>query len=69
MDVDEDDDFYAPDESVQTTTQPQGEGVPDPDANPTEENEDLEEGEEEDEEGSDSSDSVWHTRKFSILLC
>ena len=55
MDVDEDDDFYAPDEKI---TEPKAETTPEVDPNPKENDEDLEEGEEEDEEGSEGSDSV-----------
>jgi pre-mRNA 3'-end-processing factor FIP1 len=59
MDVDEDDDFYAPEEGATTSTEAKNEDVPRPDAKPEPEDEDLEEGEEEDEAGSEGSDSVW----------
>lgn len=60
MDVDEDDDFYAPEESTVEVTEEahaaestlQGNAKPDP------EDDDLEEGEEEDESISEGSDSV-----------
>jgi hypothetical protein len=58
MEVDEDDDFYAPEEAVQSTEQPQqNEQAAQTAVKPEQEDEDLEEGEEEDE-GSDGSDSV-----------
>ena len=59
MDVDEDDDFYAPEEDKQTGGEDRLkiENAPQPDTK-TEEGEDLEEGEEEGEAGSDGSDSV-----------
>lgn len=60
MDVDEDDDFYAPEESIQPGTEDQSTAatVPQPIANAQQEDGDLEEGEEEDEAGSEGSDSV-----------
>ncbi|KAF4635658.1 hypothetical protein G7Y89_g2424 [Cudoniella acicularis] len=59
MDIDEDDDFYAPEDSAPTHTEPpQTEIAPQTEAKPKEKDEDLEEGEEEDEEGSEGSDSV-----------
>lgn len=57
MDVDEDDDFYAPEEPAITTDQPQSTEQAQPHAKVEQEDEDLEEGEEEDE-GSEGSDSV-----------
>lgn len=54
MEVDEDDDFYAPEESLPS-------GNYQPEQKPvvkSEQEEDLEEGEEEDEEGEDEDDSV-----------
>ncbi|RDL39820.1 Uncharacterized protein BP5553_04160 [Venustampulla echinocandica] len=59
MDVDEDDDFYAPEDSAQATEQQHAETAPQSEAKPKQEDEDLEEGEEEDgaaSEGSDDSD-------------
>lgn len=60
MDVDEDDDFYAPEEGAEETTeQPEtAKAAPPKDAKPEQEDEDLEEGEEEDEAESEDSDSV-----------
>lgn len=56
MDVDEDEDFYAPDDSLQgASLQSKDEATP---AQPDQADEDLEEGEEEDEADSDDSDSV-----------
>lgn len=59
MDVDEDDDFYAPEEGQKTSSEAQSkpEGAPHFDGKPEQEDEDLEEGEEEGEAGSDGSDS------------
>jgi len=58
MDVDEDDDFYAPEESAPVSTdQHEGAVQPQPSVKSLQENEDLEEGEEEDEAASDGSDS------------
>ncbi|KAL2070600.1 hypothetical protein VTL71DRAFT_13626 [Oculimacula yallundae] len=59
MDVDEDDDFYAPEDGAEETKeQPETtEAAPPTEAKPEQEDEDLEEGEEEDEEESDDSDS------------
>merc|ERR1712230_318154 len=59
MDVDEDDDFYAPEEGAEATTeQPEKtEAAPPASTKPEQEDEDLEEGEEEDEAESDDSDS------------
>ena len=60
MDVDEDDDFYAPEEGAEATTeQPEKtEAAPPASTKPEQEDEDLEEGEEEDEAESEDSDSV-----------
>ena len=60
MDVDEDDDFYAPEESAPPGTERTSpEHTAALDANPEQEDEDLEEGEEEDDNaGSEGSDSV-----------
>jgi len=60
MDVDEDDDFYAPEESAPVNTEQQqpAENVAQADVKPEQEDEDLEEGEEEDE--AEDSDSVWY---------
>lgn len=64
MDVDEDDDFYAPEEATPTAAeQPSAETVPQSAVKPDQEDEDLEEGEEEDEAGSD--DSVCYAREDS----
>jgi pre-mRNA 3'-end-processing factor FIP1 len=59
MDIDEDDDFYAPEESAPDVSEPpeKVEEAPAISAQ-TDEDEDLEEGEEEDE-ADDGSDSVW----------
>ncbi|CZT45456.1 related to component of pre-mRNA polyadenylation factor PF I [Rhynchosporium secalis] len=59
MDVDEDDDFYAPEEGADDTTEvpEETEAAPAPEAKPEQQDEDLEEGEEEDEAVSDDSDS------------
>jgi pre-mRNA 3'-end-processing factor FIP1 len=61
MDVDEDDDFYAPEDGLQESTeQPEKtEEAPEPNSKSEQEDEDLEEGEEEDEPASEGSDSVW----------
>ena len=59
MDVDDDDDFYAPEEStpvVDEAGKPKEE--PSADAKTEHDDEGLEEGEEEDEAGEDDSDSV-----------
>merc|ERR1711964_153163 len=58
MDVDEDDDFYAPEEGTEETTeQPEKtEAAPPASTKPEQEDEDLEEGEEEDEAESEDSD-------------
>ncbi|KAN0096351.1 Fip1 domain containing protein [Hyaloscypha variabilis] len=58
MDVDEDDDFYAPEESVQDGAgqQQKTEELTESNDQPEQEDEDLEEGEEEDEADSDDSD-------------
>lgn len=66
MDVDEDDDFYAPEEGQQTggEDRSKAEEAPQPNAKAEEEDEDLEEGEEEGEAGSEGSDSV----QFGTLL-
>jgi pre-mRNA 3'-end-processing factor FIP1 len=69
MDVDEDDDFYAPDDTVKPTVQQQYEAAPGLEAEPKEEDEDLEEGEEEDEEGSDGSDSVQTNPGLGLNHC
>jgi pre-mRNA 3'-end-processing factor FIP1 len=59
MDIDEDDDFYAPEESVEASTeQSKTEQAHQSDVKPEQEDEDLEEGEEEDEAGSEGTDSV-----------
>ena len=59
MEVDEDDDFYAPEEGAQASNeQTNPVHAPEPEVNPEQEDEDLEEGEEEDEAGSEGSDSV-----------
>jgi pre-mRNA 3'-end-processing factor FIP1 len=64
MDVDEDDDFYAPEEATPTATEPaSAEPAPQSAVKPEQDDEDLEEGEEEDEAGSD--DSVCDARKYS----
>jgi pre-mRNA 3'-end-processing factor FIP1 len=64
MDVDEDDDFYAPEEATPTATElPSAEPAPQPAVKPEQDDEDLEEGEEEDEAGSD--DSVCYAREDS----
>jgi hypothetical protein len=59
MDVDEDDDFYAPEESAHESTEQQQKPEEATESNDQadQEDEDLEEGEEEDE--ADSDDSVW----------
>lgn len=69
MDVDEDDDFYAPEEPAHGTTQPASTKEQ---QQPTEhkveqEDGDLEEGEQEDE-GSEGSDSVWVQNASSYPL-
>ncbi|KAM3074631.1 hypothetical protein ACMFMG_008059 [Clarireedia jacksonii] len=57
MDVDEDDDFYAPEEATPTTTEhPPAEPAPQSAIKSEQDDEGLEEGEEEDEAGSDDSD-------------
>jgi hypothetical protein len=63
MDVDEDDDFYAPAEDMPSSNQDQqmplsAESKPDP------RDDDLEEGEEEDEGEDEGSDSVRSTRHY-----
>jgi pre-mRNA 3'-end-processing factor FIP1 len=58
MDVDEDDDFYAPEDSAPANTQQKPEDAPQLDVKPEQEDEDLEEGEEEDEAVEENSDSV-----------
>lgn len=62
MDVDEDDDFYSPEEPAQSTEeqQPTEQQPQSADVKAEQEDEDLEEGEEEDE-GSEGSDSVIFT--------
>jgi len=57
MDVDEDDDFYAPEGTVQDGAgqQQKTDGAVQPNNQPEQEDEDLEEGEEEDEVDSDDS--------------
>jgi pre-mRNA 3'-end-processing factor FIP1 len=66
MDLDEDDDFYAPEDTVQPGTEetPKTETAivkQDPD------DEDLEEGEEEGEAGSEGSDSVRSTMQMYMV--
>ncbi|PQE26320.1 hypothetical protein CJF30_00001058 [Rutstroemia sp. NJR-2017a BBW] len=62
MDVDEDDDFYAPEEATPTATEPaSAEPAPQPAVKPEQDDEDLEEGEEEDE--AESDDSIITERK------
>lgn len=69
MDVDEDDDFYAPEENVQESSEQERkvEDAPEPAAQ-ADEDEDLEEGEEEDEaeDGSDSDIDIITERKDGI---
>jgi pre-mRNA 3'-end-processing factor FIP1 len=67
MDVDEDDDFYAPEESVQESAEHQQktEEARESNAQAEQEDEDLEEGEEEDE--ADSDDSVCETAEDRSL--
>lgn len=56
MDIDEDDDFYAPEESAPVKAEEKPvETAPQTTAKPTDEDEDLEEGEEEDEGDSEGS--------------
>lgn len=70
MDVDEDDDFYAPEANVAENKEEQNEAQP-----PTqpEQDEDLEEGEEEDEAVSEGSDSVcsrsYVCREHVLMSC
>jgi hypothetical protein len=67
MDIDGDDDFYAPEESVQEASEPpeKVEEAPAISAQ-TDEDEDLEEGEEEDE-ADDGSDSVWADHGMDLI--
>jgi hypothetical protein len=58
MDIDEDDDFYAPSEDVPTGDQTE-QMRSHAEVKPEEHDDDLEEGEEEDEGEEDGSDSVW----------
>jgi pre-mRNA 3'-end-processing factor FIP1 len=57
MDVDEDDDFYAPEEPAQVSSEKQQQAEHAPQTEAKQEDEGLEEGEEEDE-ASEGSDSV-----------
>jgi pre-mRNA 3'-end-processing factor FIP1 len=66
MDVDEDDDFYAPEDVPQDSTEhlEKTEEAPESNTKPEQEDEDLEEGEEEDEAPSEGSDSVRSDMSF-----
>jgi pre-mRNA 3'-end-processing factor FIP1 len=64
MDVDEDDDFYAPEDGPPESSEQLEKTEDAPESSPKpEEDEDLEEGEE-DEDASEGSDSVWPNTPF-----
>lgn len=58
MDVDDEDDFYAPDDGSTGGEQMEKPTVSQPEVKPEQEDDGLEEGEEEDEDDDDTSDSV-----------
>lgn len=68
MDVDEDDDFYAPEDDATEDKEEQSGETAQPASKPEQEDEDLEEGEEEDEAESEGSDSVCASYIFRDLL-
>ncbi|KAE8448669.1 hypothetical protein EG329_009095 [Mollisiaceae sp. DMI_Dod_QoI] len=57
MEVDEDDDFYAPEDNASRINERESEGTAPQASKPEQQDEDLEEGEEEDEAASEGSDS------------
>lgn len=61
MDVDDDDDFYAPDDAPTSTEQPEKSAVAQNEVKQEDEDEDLEEGEQEDEDEDEDSDSVCYS--------
>ena len=64
MDVDEDDDFYAPAEDMPSGNQQDQQMPPSAESKPDLQDDDLEEGEEEDEGEDEGSDSVRNSRHY-----
>lgn len=68
MDIDEDDDFYAPEENEQEPELQKADETSEVTAQADQADEDLEEGEEEDEV-DEGSDSVWRCCERDEIVC